>query len=354
MRDFGFLGARLAILGLSLSLPLPAYAETVPAAANQPAPAPAPADGAVPIQSGAPTNGPVARTAPSGPWLADQRFRKGQELAAAGRVAEACREFEESQRLEPALGTLLNLAICHERLGQMSLALREFREAEASAKAGRHSEVEALARERAEQIARELPTIEIRVDRATASAGLSVRLDSLALGAAEWGVPRPADPGRHVIEASVPGEPTFRREIELVRGAPPSVVLIPNLRQGGAADAGTASPGPRLGPQRVAAIVVAGVGVAGVTVGTIFGLRSMSKSSDADAHCDDNICRDPAGVELRDEALSAGTVSTIAFIGGALGLAGGAALWFTAQDHESSAAVRPAIGLGSIGLNGRF
>ncbi len=305
----------------------------------------------MPIQSGAPGDGPVARTKPSGPWVADQRFRKGQELSAAGRIAEACREFEESQRLEPALGTLLNLAICHERLGQMGLALREFREAEASAKAGRHSEVEALARERAEQIARELPTVEIRVDRANASAGLSVRLDSLVLGAAEWGIPRPADPGRHVIEASAPGEPTFRREIELVRGAPPSVVLIPNLRQGAVVEA---SPGSRFGTQRVAAIVVGGVGVVGVAVGTIFGLRSMSKGNDADAHCDGNICADPAGVELRDEARSAGTVSTIAFVGGALGLAGGAALWFTAQDHESSAGVRPAIGLGSIGLNGRF
>ena len=350
MRNFGFLGTRLAILGLSLCLPLRAYAQAVPATPNQPAPAPAPPDGAVPIQSGAPGDGPVARTKPSGSWVADQRFRKGQELFAAGRVAEACREFEESQRLEPALGTLLNLALCHERLGQMALALREFREAEASAKAGRHGEAEALARERAEQIARELPTLEIRVDRATASPGLSVRLDSLVLGAAEWGVPRPVDPGRHVVEASAPGEPTFRREIELVRGAP-SVVSIPSLRQG--VDADTASAGPRLGTQRVAAIVVGGVGVVGVAVGTIFGLRSMSKGNDADASCDGKIC-DQAGVQLRDEARSAGTVSTLAFVGGALGLAGGAALWFTAQDHESGAAVKPVIGLGSIGLNGRF
>jgi hypothetical protein len=353
MSKFGSLGARQAILGFSLFLPLRAYAQAVPATSNQPATAPATPDGAVPIQSGAPAGEPVARTKPSGPWLAEQRFRKGQELSAAGRFAEACREFEESQRLEPALGTLLNLAICHERLGQMGLALREFREAEASAKAGRHSEVEALARERAEQIARELPTIEIRVDRAAASAGLSVRIDSLVLGAAEWGVPRPADPGRHVIEASSPGQPTFRREIELVRGGPPSVVLIPSLRQGGAADAGTASAGPRLGSQRVAAIVVGGVGVVGVAVGTIFGLRSISKGNDSDAHCEGNIC-DAAGVQLRDEALSAGTVSTVAFVGGALGLAGGAALWFTARDHESSAGVTPVIGLGSIGLNGRF
>jgi hypothetical protein len=354
MSKFGLLGTRLAILGLSISLPLRAHAQAVPATPSQPAPAPAAPDGAVPIQSGAPAGEPVARTQPSGPWLADQRFRKGQELSAAGRIAEACREFEESQRLEPALGTLLNLAICHERLGQMGLALREFREAEASAKAGRHSEVEALARERAEQIARELPTIEIRVDRATASTGLSVRLDSLVLGAAEWGVPRPVDPGRHVIEASAPGEPTFRREIELVRGGPPSIVSIPNLRQGGAGDAGAASAGPGLGAQRVAAIVVGGVGVVGVAVGTIFGLRSMSKGNDADAHCDGSTCRDSAGVELRDQARSAGNVSTVAFVGGALGLAGGAALWLTARDHESSAGVVPAIGFGSIGLNGRF
>jgi hypothetical protein len=212
--------------------------------------------------------------------------------------------------------------------------------------------VESLSRERAEQLARDLPMLEVRVDRATAPAGLSVRVDSLALGAAEWGVPRPVDPGRHVVEASAPGEPMFRRELDLVRGARPTVILIPNLRQATAGGEATTA-GPGLGAQRVAALVAGGVGLVGIGIGTVFGLRSLSKRSDADEHCSGGSCRDPRGVELRDQARSAGTVSTFGFISGALGLAGGAALWFTAEDRESSA-VRASVGPGSLSVSGRF
>src|ERR1019366_9199224 len=38
-------------------------------------------------------------------------FREAKELLASNRVAEACRKLEESERLDPAGGTLLNLAV---------------------------------------------------------------------------------------------------------------------------------------------------------------------------------------------------------------------------------------------------
>src|SRR5262245_40239679 len=46
---------------------------------------------------------------------AEAAFDKGRALLQQGRVAEACLELEESQRLDPGLGTQLNLADCYER-----------------------------------------------------------------------------------------------------------------------------------------------------------------------------------------------------------------------------------------------
>ena len=53
---------------------------------------------------------------------AEVLFRQGRDLMAAGKVAEACSAFDESQRLEPEITTLLNVAACREKLGQLATA----------------------------------------------------------------------------------------------------------------------------------------------------------------------------------------------------------------------------------------
>ena len=105
-----------------------------------------------------------------------------------------------------------------------------------------------------------------------------------------------------------------------------------------------------LGAQKTAAIVVAGVGVVGVGIGAVFGLRAMSKLNQANAACP-NECSDQNGVELWKSTTTAGNIATAAFIVGGVGLAAGAVLWFTAKP---SASTEVSVGPGSIELKGSW
>ena len=53
---------------------------------------------------------------------AEALFLKGKELLASGSVDEACSLFSESLRIDPATGTLMNLADCEERQGKFASA----------------------------------------------------------------------------------------------------------------------------------------------------------------------------------------------------------------------------------------
>src|SRR5580658_735634 len=58
---------------------------------------------------------------------AETLFREGRNLARAGDWAAACPKFAESHRLDPAPGTLLNLADCEEHLGALVKAREHFK-----------------------------------------------------------------------------------------------------------------------------------------------------------------------------------------------------------------------------------
>lgn len=94
------------------------------------------------------------------------------------------------------------------------------------------------------------------------------------------------------------------------------------------ATTGTASHGS-LRP--VGAVMVA-LGVIGIGAGAFFGVRAMSKQSDA--HCDNNVCANDADASTLRDARAAGNVSTALFIGGAVFAATGGILWFLGGRHR--------------------
>src|SRR5689334_14611288 len=60
---------------------------------------------------------------------AEKLFRDGRALIKQGKLAQACEAFAASNKLEPSVGTLLNLGDCRAKLGQTATAWASFVEA---------------------------------------------------------------------------------------------------------------------------------------------------------------------------------------------------------------------------------
>src|SRR5881392_3000991 len=60
---------------------------------------------------------------------ADERFEQGRKLMEAGKYDGACTAFEDSEQLDPAITTLLNLGACREKAGELASAVDVFRAA---------------------------------------------------------------------------------------------------------------------------------------------------------------------------------------------------------------------------------
>ncbi len=308
-----------------------------------------------------------AQSNEGGAAAAESLFQEARKLMDAKRYAEACPKLAASHKLAPAVGTLLNLADCYERNGQLASAWVRFHEAIALAQHLGRADREKTATDRADKLEPRLIKLTIK----SRESGLEVKLDGNVLDSAALGTPVPVDPGKHTIDASAKGRRPFNTIIDVNDRARTPSVDIPTLEPDpDAKSSGTTQPRPTDekpppsderasdgSSQRIFGIVGMGVGGVGVILGSIFGLRTSSKWSEAkDQHCTGTDC-DRTGVELAAQAKNAGTVSTISFIAGGVFVAGGLALYFTAPSPSSTKAANPlriGVGLGELTMRGSF
>jgi hypothetical protein len=298
----------------------------------------------------------VTTAAAAAPSAADKAaaqglFDQAQQAVAGGDFRRACGMLEESQRLDPQQGTQFHLAKCYEGSGRYASAWTLYIDVADSAKAAGQVDREKVARQRADAIAPRVPKLVI-----TVPAGVTeVKRDGELAGSGQWGTPIPVDPGRHVIVASAPGKKTFEGSVDVKEGAT-QTFTIPALAAAPATAPPPSAPPPPpeaqpsgLGTQRILALAAGGIGVVGVGLGTVFGLSSKSKHDAAQPNCNGDVCNKD-GLAARNDAISAGNLSTVFFVVGAAGLAGGATLWLTAPSSASSVGLAPAAGPGGAGV----
>ncbi|MBI5536360.1 MAG: tetratricopeptide repeat protein [Deltaproteobacteria bacterium] len=146
---------------------------------------------------------------------AERLFQEGRGLMLQKRFAEACPKIEQSQRLDPHVGTLLNLAACHEQVGRFAAAWVEYQQALTAARAEGQKDRERLALERIEVVEPRVPWLTLRVAQRPAIHGLSVTLDGASIPPAAWEKEMPVDPGEHLVSATAPSHKAWQVKVEL-------------------------------------------------------------------------------------------------------------------------------------------
>jgi hypothetical protein len=266
---------------------------------------------------------------------ADVLFREGRTLMEAHRYAEACEKFAESQRIEPAAGTLLNIADCQEKSGNLALAWNSFNEAAKAASARNRSDWLTIATRRGAALEARVALLTIAVSaQVAATSGLRIERDGVAVEKDRWGITSAVDPGAHVITASAAGYRTWTRRVDLFAGQKlitdvpalePIDVAVP------AKPPAPQAPPPKTSPLRTAGFAIGGAGIVGLGIGAFAALRAASLLDDAQGQCREYPVRcAPGAVDANDDATTWATVSTVAFTAGAVLIASGLVLALTA------------------------
>ncbi|MCU0685317.1 MAG: hypothetical protein MUF34_24270 [Polyangiaceae bacterium] len=245
--------------------------------------------------------------------IAQSLFDEARALMSQNNYVEACPKLRESYRLEPASGTLVNLAVCHEQEGKLAMAYVEYNETLSRAQREGRRERERFARQRVDALTSKLTILRVQVEAPRESP--RVTLDGVELVQAAWGIAIPLDPGAHVLEATVPDREPFQQRVQARGVGEAQTVRVPPF---GVGSEGTPRSALNRSPstQRTTALVIGGVGLAGLGLGAVAGIVARSRWNDATDACPDRQCADPKNVRLDGPAKTWADVSTVSFLGG--------------------------------------
>jgi hypothetical protein len=283
---------------------------------------------------------------------AEQLFLEGLNLARVGDCVRAREKFAESYAADPTPGTLINSALCEEKLGRPATALGLLRLADQGMPVDHPKR--AMVRKHIEELANRAPFLLMHVAQALPM-GTTVLRDGVLVDPGSLEKRLPIDPGPHVVEVRVPGHQDRRYNVLLSEGRTLDLTLEPGALLSSLPPAGpTAEPMPS--DSRLAGWIVAGGGLAALGVGTATGLLAAERWNTVKSHCDvdTKFCRDDAGLAANDSGTTLATVSTVAFIAGGVGLAIGGYLIFVHPGRPTTRTqLSPMAGPGMMGLHVR-
>lgn len=304
---------------------------------------------------------------------AETLFREGKRLMKKGDIAEACKRFEASERLDPGIGTELNLGNCLERNHQTASAWAMFVKAAASAKRASDGKREGEARRRAAALEKQLVYLTIVVPDDDRVPGLQIKRNDTPVDATLWGQRTPIDPDEYTITAQADGYAPWTKSVTIRSKS--RVVEVPELeKQAGTPEVAPAQttasrpvataqqpaapPAPAAAPPshlRKAPLALAVVGVAGIGAGVVLGALSRSDESSSDATCPTTACSDAHALDLNSRARTEALGADIGFAIGGAALATAVVWWFVAGTSTTEQlAVMPSFDHVGIVAAGRF
>jgi hypothetical protein len=285
---------------------------------------------------------------------AETLFREAKRLMKQGETAAACEKFSASLRLEPTVGTELNLADCREKNGQLATAWALFVKAASEAKRiGNDRKREVEARRRADDLENRLVYLTVSVSEEARVDGLVITSNDQPLDPALWNQRVPVDPDKYVLVAEAPGHDkwtatvTVETKSKRIEVPPlitstttenPKASVAPLARHDVASATARSEPG--LTRPRKAAIAFTVFGVAAIGLGVGLGLHANHVEAQADGMCNVAGCSDPLPVDLNHTARTYALLANCSYAVGGVALIGGVVSWLlgapTVSDHQIS------------------
>lgn len=300
------------------------------------------------------------------PAAAEALFNSAYEDKDRGDFASACPKFRESNRLDPAVGTVLNIADCSEKLGLLAEAWQRYREA--ADKLDGDDPRRDLAVERATALEPRLPKLTITT--APLPEGARIERDGVAIGTASLGVATPVDPGSHTVVVRAPGFrdrsytvsliESEKKELVVDVGEPLPEVAAPTPVPPAVAAPDPPAPRPVPPPEpdttvRTAGWVTFSLGVGVFLAGVAMGVITLNAQTTLLSHCDERTkACDEKGVDAAEEGKTFGPLATVGLSLGAAGMIADAVLLGVGYGDSDPADVTWRVGPGGLSIAGSF
>jgi hypothetical protein len=281
---------------------------------------------------------------------AEMLFQQGRDEMAKGNYESACGKLRQSDELDPALGTKLNLADCESKRGRLATAWELFKAVEQ--KLDPSDPRFAIAKQKREAIEPQVPKVVISLAPG-APPNTTVREGKAVMGSAVFGLALPLDPGEHQLLVTAPGRSEAKITVQLEPGktskvevAPGAAVTVPQATQApqavGPAVGKPTMQAPPTPPQksgggRVLGYVFGGIGVAGLVVGSVAGMLTLDAKKTNDQHCNSaNQTCDSTGRDAASAGRLYGALTTTGLAVGVVGV--GLGSYFLLSNPKGSAA----------------
>jgi tetratricopeptide (TPR) repeat protein len=273
------------------------------------------------------------------PVAADAMFQAGKQSIAEKKYAEACAKFDASYKLDPTLGTLLNLADCYEKAGRFATSWETWGAAIEQAQRDKDPRVD-YAKERRENLTPKLPKVVIRAYGMMP--GIDVLWDGSKLPPGAFGTDMPTDLLEHKLvvrrdDGVVLLEQNVRvREDGTKTEVPIDVVALNRAHPRRLSEGAPSSSAPR-SSQSSAGLVIGGVGLAAILTAAGLELGALVKrneANDADA-CVYNFCT-PQGIDAIASARTYAEAGQWIGLGGLVVFSVGATLLFAAPSAPAA------------------
>jgi len=253
---------------------------------------------------------------------AEELFRQGRAAVEAGDFATACDRFSASENLEPAPGTLLNVADCETHLGKLVAAKEHFELAASGF--GKNDPRRAFVAGRVAEIDRRLAHLSVHLAPGLPSDAKVMR-DGESFDRRTIDRAVPVDPRPSTFVVSAPGFVDRTFSLAFVEGSSNELTLDVGDRVPPPTlfDPSASSSGSGRATGRTLGFVAGGLGLAGLAAGGVLGIFALHEASVVKDHC-----QIPA-YTCDSQGVSAGSSGQTFSLGSTVALAVGAALTVT-------------------------